>query len=359
MAIGAYCLFTSNSRIQIQSQAMVVLIACLLSWACLSTLWSPDRSETIRELFRIIVYTGFAYSLARRFPSNELAIVLLFAFATGMCFAAFAEFFVGAFKPWQAKHRLAGTLHANDLGRIAIVVAVGAYAYLQNSKPKWFWLGLAIVALAILFLTKSRTSFFSLFIGVFTVHLVKQRGLNLLGFLAIILLGAGTIVLSIEIGGAGKLVDRTISMGRAEKSTSLTGRLPLWQEVLKQAKDRQWTGVGYGAYWTVERTKDMFEELEWYPRHAHSIYVETIVNIGYIGLAMMLALCLLTLVHAVSQFNATKQVAYIAFAALIVAQLAYGFSEAAPVLPRDQGIFNLSLMFSVLLSHFHESKTTV
>jgi O-antigen ligase len=140
-------------------------------------------------------------------------------------------------------------------------------------------------------------------------------------------------------------------LGRKDKVAALTGRFPLWEQALQQADNDLIKGSGFGAFWTNERTKIMGEELEWFPRHAHSAYIEMIVNLGYIGLGILLVLVLSMLATVFFSSRRTGQVHYTVCTAIIVSEMVYGLTEAAPILPRDQGLFNLILMYSLVFSH--------
>lgn len=351
--VGVYCLFTAPSGVRVRNYWIGILAALLIGWAALSLSWSIESSETKRELIRISIYTAVAWALSRRFPTNEVCLMLVLGFLVSILLALTMDVAVGNFKPWQSLHRLQGSLHPNDIGRQALVVAIAAFAYMSRKSERTFWLILGSIAVVILVLTKSRTSFASLFAGLLTVSFIRVKGERFVSFVTAVLIVVSLAGLTWQLLGseANSKISGGVSLGRTDKATSLTGRLPLWDQAFKQAEDNTMIGSGFGAFWTVERTKIMGEELEWFPRHAHSVYVEMIVNLGYVGLGILSTLVVILLVQSVALSRGTGRVEYTIFAAVVVAQLVYGITEASPILPRDQGLFNLVLMFSLMFSH--------
>lgn len=360
IVVGAYCFVSAPSGVRVRNPTILASAAGLLGWATLSLTWSIDTSETTRELIRVVIYTAVAVAMARRFPAKEICLILIFSFLTSILVASVMDVVVGNFRPWQSLHRLQGSLHPNDLGRQALLVAVAAYAYMSVKSERTVWLIVCGLAIVILVLTKSRTSFISLFAGLLMVSMIRVRGYQAIAWLTTLLIivsfaGLSWQLLSSEIrssiaGGA--------TLGRKDKAAALTGRFPLWEQALQQADNDLIRGSGFGAFWNNDRTKIMGEELEWFPRHAHSAYIEMIVNLGYIGLGILLVLVLSMLATSFFSSRQTGQVHYTVCTAIIVSEMVYGLTEAAPILPRDQGLFNVILMYALVFSHGTSEKPT-
>jgi hypothetical protein len=83
------------------------------------------------------------------------------------------------------------------------------------------------------------------------------------------------------------------------------------------------------------------------------------VNLGYIGLGILLVLVLSMLATSFFSSRKTGQVHYTVCAAIIVSEMVYGLTEAAPILPRDQGLFNVIMMYALVFSHSASEKPIV
>lgn len=77
-----------------------------------------------------------------------------------------------------------------------------------------------------------------------------------------------------------------VSMGR---DPTLTGRSEIWGEVLSMVPN-EFVGTGYDSFWLGERLKVMWAKHWWHPTGSHNGYLETYINLGWIGLVL---LCLL------------------------------------------------------------------
>jgi exopolysaccharide production protein ExoQ len=80
---------------------------------------------------------------------------------------------------------------------------------------------------------------------------------------------------------------------------SLTGRVPLWQELIDQyARHKPLAGHGYGAFWTPVHIDEVAASQGWSPAYAHSTYFDLLLSIGMIGMLMFVCLMISTLVRA-------------------------------------------------------------
>lgn len=118
-------------------------------------------------------------------------------------------------------------------------------------------------------------------------------------------------------------------MGRGEETgSSLTGRLPLWQDLSVYIQSRPWQGHGYGAFWTPRHIYEIAVSQEWVISEAHSSYIDAVLQLGIIG-AILLALTeIATFLFAAITFRITKQPAYLFLAGGTFFCLIRGFTES-------------------------------
>jgi exopolysaccharide production protein ExoQ len=86
--------------------------------------------------------------------------------------------------------------------------------------------------------------------------------------------------------GAGGM---DVLLGAFGKDTTLTGRTYLWQQGLEAAGQNPFFGVGYYAYWVqgFPEAERLWEEFYITARtgfHFHNTYIETLVELGLVGL---------------------------------------------------------------------------
>ncbi|TIV07519.1 MAG: O-antigen ligase family protein, partial [Mesorhizobium sp.] len=107
--------------------------------------------------------------------------------------------------------------------------------------------------------------------------------------------GAGSLVMAVVAALNLGLLD--VVLGIFGKDSTLTGRTYLWEQGWEAAQQRPLLGYGYAAYWVQGFADPERLWAEFYIStrtgfHFHNTYVETLVEIGFIG-ATLLALVIL------------------------------------------------------------------
>lgn len=67
------------------------------------------------------------------------------------------------------------------------------------------------------------------------------------------------------------------------------GRVVFWPEIIALGESSI-VGVGYGSFWLGERLRTLWDQYWWSPRSAHNGYVETYLELGLIGVFLLIAL---------------------------------------------------------------------
>jgi exopolysaccharide production protein ExoQ len=354
MTAGGVCLLTASPETRIRWDGLSMLIVAGLAWASASTLWSAEPGTTMRELVRLFIYTGVAASVAWRFDARSLWQVLVITLCGSVAFAVSFEILTGGFQPWQSDYRLTGTMHSNILGVQAAVVAIVSYAFAVRRAPRaTLWWTLFFVAAAIVYFTKARTALISVVFGAVAVHVVGRplRDWVLPASVGATLLAAALLTGSMVGAFDGREVQTLSNLGRTDDTEALTGRLPLWNYIWDQLDGHQLQGYGWGAFWLVERTLDAHDALGWFPRHSHDAYLQVVVNLGLIGLAIALSIAVWPLVRATRFVIQTGRPEYSAIVAVFIGMFVNGVAESAFVMPRDMGLFSAAAVMSVVFVH--------
>jgi O-antigen ligase len=149
----------------------------------------------------------------------------------------------------------------------------------------------------------------------------------------------------------GREVQTLSNLGRTDDTEALTGRLPLWNYIWDQLDGHHLQGYGWGAFWLVERTLDAHDALGWFPRHSHDAYLQVVVNLGLIGLAIALSIAVWSLVRAARFVVETGRPEFSAIVAVFIGMFVNGVAESAFVMPRDMGLFSAAAVMSMVFVH--------
>jgi O-antigen ligase len=353
MSAGALCLITARGA-RVSWDGLSWLVVLLIAWTIASYFWSIDRETTARELLRLAIYTGTAASMALRFDVRWLCYVIVITLGGSAACAVGFEVMTGGFRPWVTDYRLAGSLHSNVLGVQAAVVAILAYAFALRRDPRAvLWWTVFSAALAVVLLTRARTAVLTVAGGMLAVHMVGRslRDCAYAAAVATSIAAAGLLA----AGALGRLRETDLqqikSMGRTDQTEALTGRVPLWQFVMRRTEERRLQGFGWGAFWLIDRTLDAHHALGWFPRHSHNAFLHVAADLGAVGLAMVALIGMWSLVRAASIAQETGQQEYRAIAAMFVGIFINGMAESAFAMPRDMGLFTAAAVFSLIVVH--------
>jgi O-antigen ligase len=128
------------------------------------------------------------------------------------------------------------------------------------------------------------TALMSLVVGSLIVVLVGLPSVNK-RFIGTYLVAVIVSLLAAELtlGLNGKLLDL---LG---KDPTMTGRTEMWPELL-EFDINPVLGAGFESFWTGNRPETLWERHSWKPNEAHNGYLETYLNLGLIGLSILIGL---------------------------------------------------------------------
>lgn len=296
----------------------------LLAIVALSTLWSIAPDQTIRRIIAVYSTTLCGIALAVRFRWATLAEILGAANAVlvlgSIVYAVIpphhgimTELFPGAWRGlWNEKNALGGNM--------AFAFSIFSAAALLNPRRQWLWWIFAILALALVLLSTSKTSLVSLILGAGAVGFVwvARRG-PASGVMATWAAVLGALLLA-----AFLLFASDVFLEILGKDATLTGRTKIWEAALRQAELRPWTGYGYAAVWD---DKTGWGPLAWItkqagfkPSHAHNAWIEQWLGLGYAGLIAWALFYLQTMGAAVAAVF-SRAGAYLALPFLVIYSL--------------------------------------
>jgi exopolysaccharide production protein ExoQ len=146
-----------------------------------------------------------------------------------------------------------------------------------------------LIAIWWLFLqAHSATSSICLFIGAMIVVFVGIRSINK-NFIGTYMSAALVLLAAAELTfGISERLSEALGRG-----SELSGRTELWATVLG-FHTNPILGTGFESFWLGERLQRVAEIYWWHPAGAHNGYLETYLNLGLIGLSILIGLIIAT-----------------------------------------------------------------
>ena len=312
----------------------------LWGWCCVSLFWSVDPALSVRRIAHLVMAVmgglGVSLFLKRREVPWAILLALSYLVLTGVI----AELYHGTFTPWRGYYRFSGVGHSNETALFCAVVILASRMLLLLDKgvgskaifsQRNVVIAIIVIAFAFLVLTKSRTTLLSLIAALLFTQIAVSRsvgawmiltGLVSFGsFIGLLIASLPTTVANTFFGVA--------TVGRSDHIASLTGRLPLWGEMIKDMELYPVTGYGYGAYWTTKRVEDFAQLFHWEPPNGHSIYIDALVETGPLGASLMLLALAATFVIGLNYYRRSQDVAALFTVALICLATIHGVAESS------------------------------
>lgn len=307
----------------------VAVLSLLVVWVTASVGWSDQSGISLRRLIAALIVLGGSLGVARLLRPDELVSAALISMTLLVTASLAIDVAAGA-RPWQSEYRFAGTLHANTQATYCAVLCLAAFCQRAAFGLRWAPRLAFAIGFAGIVLTKSRTALLAVVLGLFVSTAVRFTSGVRWAFIALAISLAAFAAVAIASLGDGERsqIRNAALMGRTEQAGSLTGRVPLWEELSDYAAKRPLQGYGYEGFWTAKRIDSVMRSQGWALQSAHNSYLEFTLQVGLVGLALGLLLLVLAS-QALHAAFATTEVGGYAFAAgLIGVGLADGLLQS-------------------------------
>lgn len=329
--MGAVCWATSSSEGVNWRSPLMWFCATYVGWCIASLLWTADGPQTVRKLGILALTLIGAYGAATRFDLDDLLAIMLLALGSlvgaGLC----AELGLGMFRPWRDDYRFAGTCHPNDQAvQCALLTMAAAGATWMKRDQPWLRRALIAVGLLGLALSKSRTTLLALIVAAALAALLSVKGIQrwlVLSCGVVMFCLAGIAANFVSVADVDQTFD-VASMGRRENVSSLTGRLPLWNELWKSAEKRPLAGHGYGGFWSEKNVLKYSEIFAWHIPHAHNAYLDLMLAVGVLGALFYVAWVIATAFVAGRRYEARGNAGDLFVVCLLVFSLVHAVTES-------------------------------
>jgi O-antigen ligase len=274
-------------------------LAGLFLWTLLSTWWSLDPTGSILEAQRVLLYLAAAAALVVVAGRGSREAILLGALAgiAAVCLAGIADVLVGgdpvgAFTddPGSANRLAEPVGYANAL---AVIAAMGALVSLglalaATGAVRIAYLAATPVFVVTLYLTYSRGGWLALAVGLVAMLALRLPALDrrvAIPLAAGVVLAASVAVIAVARGFESST---TTPASGASRLTTVSGsnRAEYWSVAWRDVENHPVVGSGagsWGRYWVRERPVPQPA------RDAHSLFLETLAELGPLGLALLVA----------------------------------------------------------------------
>lgn len=264
---------------------MLLIVAALVS-----VLWSDSPGSTLvngRALLRI---TLFAIYFATRYNLKEQ--LKLVAVALGI--AGVLSLLIGVAIPStgiSAAEWRGGFSNKNYLARTMVTAATAALLVAVADRKYRLLAQLGFMtAVALILLSQGKTALVQLIFLIIALlplcHILRQhykmRTIILVFLIPISLITGFWLISNFQ----------TIAVEIFNKADSLAGRERLFVTLWKFFWEKPWFGYGYFGFWNshydevyVEMSRGLFNT-PWVPTHAHSGFLDTGLNLGFLGLGL-------------------------------------------------------------------------
>ncbi len=329
----------------------VALIALYIIWAGLSTQWSIDSGTTMRRCVLILCCVIGCFGFSRFLRVQDVVFAALMVSLAYLMLGVTMELFYGSFRPHSSGYRFAGTMHPNMQAANLAMGAIAAWVMAKiRPQAKAIFLGLFGLLFLFLIVTKCRSATGTVPVALGVIWLASQPSKNVfIGVLAgfWLIASAGLICM---VSGFDPIdqYQEVLLMGRGEETgSSLTGRLPLWQDLTEYISRRPWKGHGYRAFWNPRHIYEIAVSQQWVISEAHSSYVDATLQLGLIGCILFVLTEICTLFYAAILFRRTKRPAYLFLVGGVVFCIARGLTESGMSDPNAPTAF----LFLALAAH--------
>lgn len=308
------------------------LMFIFIVYVSLSVLWAEDQEIVLRRVVTFILLCVAAWGMVHRLSNRELMLCCFVVCGAVGVMSVAAEVGTGTFIPWSPEYRLSGIMHANSLGATMAIFVLAALALRRGSeRHRNLFLLAAAIGLGIVLLTKSRTAMAGLVVAlwIWVVFGARDRKrLVVLSLLGLALVGPVVVFLVGEDISAS--VRTTVLLGREGNSPeTFTGRIPLWEFLISRYLDeRPFFGYGFQGFWTPEHILRVSDSQDWLIMHAHSGYLNVVLELGYVGLGLFVLILLLGTLRSYAYFRATRDPGWLFMTALLTWAIVASFFDS-------------------------------
>lgn len=272
------------------NQGIFVLYAYML----LSVAWSVYPEVSLRRYIKMCGLLLMALLVASE-EDHHKALEHVFRRYVAVCLML-SLFFVrtnrsiGYAISVHGDHFMAGIAnHKNDLGILCVYSLIFLAMRAIRRWPSINYLDAALILVNAYFLIRAQsvTAQVLAFLGVALILALKIAGsFRRVAIVVMILVIVTLPILMITMNSPGSTVSGAF-FSTTGRDATLTGRIPMWKDLIRLGKNDMFLGSGYESYW-IKYYREIWVKWTFLPISAHNGFIEVLLNLGFIGLVLMI-----------------------------------------------------------------------
>lgn len=254
-------------------------------WAVASTVWSPLPGQTLRRSMALLGTIIAGLFLATRFQPRQQLKVLSYCIGLAALVSLVACLFYPDYGVAKTGEWTGVFYQKNVLGHtMALGIFCNVFLAIGRKKGRFTEILMALLCAGLLIMSRSVTA---MIVCAIMLAVLRFRRLLVLRASNLIPILTASLVVGVPLGiyVIQHMGDILKALGR---DATLTGRIPLWNEVLNEISTHPIAGFGYSAFWYTAEGDRIHAKLGWYAMHSHNGYFEITLALGLIGTALFL-----------------------------------------------------------------------
>ena len=131
----------------------------------------------------------------------------------------------------------------------------------------------------------------------------------------------------------------------------MTGRTPLWEEVIRIASDNPVLGVGYGGFWVGDNVLRMWAKFDWGPESAHNGFLDLWLELGFIGCGLLVGFLVQSYKNMIARLRINYNFGVLQFMLFSIAVI-YNYTESSLLKPSSL-LWIMLVLVTIDTGHVH------
>jgi exopolysaccharide production protein ExoQ len=332
-------------------------ILFLISWAFLSLAWTENFSISFRRLLLFAMLCLGAFTVSQRFLPRDIALWVFFSMFCYLHIGIAAENVLGTFHPLSGDYRFAGTVHPNTQGiNCALLFFASVFVLLNEKRWRWFFFFIMFESLIFLYLTKSRTSLTFAFISILIFWLLTLPSSKKMAIIPYVIFVSCLLILFSDY--LFPVINHAIALGRKYSDTiTLTGRIPLWKQIIFYIEKRPILGYGYDCFWTSNHLTEVANEQGWTVTQGHSAYLDISLSLGIGGAILYIIIIIIGIKQTLFYHKRSDNYYYYFLGIVLVFIALNGLLESIVIIPNQ--VTFISMLVLAKLGFHTRNKTKI